>query len=95
MKPIAVEKASGLVPLKSEQTSELEKRVETFVDDLVAQDANSPEFGKRVDALTSLGRREIAEAADQPVHLFLHVKATENWAEDKEIYEEMGLDWVG
>ncbi|MFC3712747.1 toxic anion resistance protein [Sphingoaurantiacus capsulatus] len=63
VRPIAVEKASGLVPLKSEQTSELEKRVETFVDDLVAQDANSPEFGKRIDALTSLGRREIAEAA--------------------------------
>jgi uncharacterized protein YaaN involved in tellurite resistance len=63
VQPIAVEKAAGLVPLKTEQTSELEKRVESFVDDLVAQDANSPEFGKRVDALTSLGRREIAEAA--------------------------------
>jgi len=28
------------------------------------------------------------------VHLFLHVKVTENWSEDKEIFEEIGLDWV-
>jgi len=28
------------------------------------------------------------------VHLFLHVKVEENWAESREIYEEMGLDWV-
>lgn len=63
VKPIAIDKAAGLVPLKTEQATELEKRVDGFVEDLVAQDANSPEFGKRVDALTSLGRREIAEAA--------------------------------
>ena len=29
-----------------------------------------------------------------PVHLFLHVKVDENWAESREIYEEMGLDWA-
>jgi GTP-binding protein Era len=28
------------------------------------------------------------------VHLYLHVKQSENWAEDKEIFEEIGLDWV-
>lgn len=63
VKPISIERAAGLVPLKSEQQTALEAKVESFVDDLVAQDANSPEFGKRVDALTALGRREIAEAA--------------------------------
>ncbi|MDO9488098.1 MAG: toxic anion resistance protein [Sphingomonadaceae bacterium] len=63
VKPISIERAAGLVPLKSEQQTALEAKVESFVEDLVAQDANSPEFGKRVDALTALGRREIAEAA--------------------------------
>jgi GTP-binding protein Era len=29
------------------------------------------------------------------VHLFLHVKVAENWDQDKEIYEEIGLDWQG
>ena len=38
-------------------------------------------------------QREI-EALGVPVHLYLHVKQLENWAEDKEIFEEIGLDWV-
>ncbi|MCA3255068.1 MAG: toxic anion resistance protein [Alphaproteobacteria bacterium] len=58
-------KAAGLVPLKTEQVTALEQRVDAFVEDLVAQDANSPEFGKKVDQLSALGRREIAEAAGQ------------------------------
>lgn len=61
---VSPSQAAGLVPLKPEQQRELEARVDNFVADLVAQDANSPEFGKRVDALTALGRKEIAEAAN-------------------------------
>jgi len=55
--------ASGLVPLKDEQKSQLDEKVESFVAELVALDANSPEFGKKVDQLTTMGRKEIAEAA--------------------------------
>ena len=55
--------AAGLVPLKTEETSELDKRVSQFVDELAALDTNSPEFGKKVDQLTTMGRKEIAEAA--------------------------------
>ena len=55
--------ASGLVPLKQEETSELDKRVTQFVDELASLDPNSPEFGKKVDQLTSMGRKEITEAA--------------------------------
>lgn len=62
---IAPEAAAGLVPLTDAQRGELEKKVADFVADLVAQDANSPEFGKRVDALAALGRAQIAEAASQ------------------------------
>ena len=62
--PVQPTAAAGLVPLKPEQQTELEKRVDSFVDELVAQDANSPEFGKRVDAITALGAREITEAAN-------------------------------
>ncbi len=62
---IAPTKAAGLVPLKSEQLTELEARVTTYVDQLVALDAASPEFGKQVDKLTNLGAKEIADAAGQ------------------------------
>ncbi|MGQ0558068.1 MAG: toxic anion resistance protein [Sphingosinicella sp.] len=57
------EQAAGLVPLKEEQKDALEERGDTFVRDLVALDSNSPEFGRKVDQLTAMGRKEIAEAA--------------------------------
>jgi len=55
--------AAGLVPLKDEQKSQLEEKVDSFVGELVALDSNSPEFGRKVDQLTTMGRKEIAEAA--------------------------------
>jgi uncharacterized protein YaaN involved in tellurite resistance len=63
LQPVPVAEAAGLVPLKTEETSELDKRVAQFVDELAGLDANSPEFGKKVDQLTAMGRKEIAEAA--------------------------------
>ena len=57
------EQAAGLVPLKEDQKDALEERVDTFVNELVALDTNSPDFGKKVDQLTTMGRKEIAEAA--------------------------------
>jgi len=63
LQPMTTAEASGLVPLKSEEVSELDRKVAQFVDELAALDSNSPEFGKKVDALTAMGRKEIAEAA--------------------------------
>ena len=62
---ISPDKAAGLVPLEPQQKSQLEARAEAFVEELAAFDANSPEFGKKVDQITNMGRREIAEAAGQ------------------------------
>jgi uncharacterized protein YaaN involved in tellurite resistance len=62
---VAPEKASGLVPLEDDQKSKLDAKAESFVADLVAQDVNSPEFGKRVDQLSTMGQNEIREAAGQ------------------------------
>lgn len=62
---VAPAKAAGLVPVDDTKRTELQRRVDDFIDQLVAQDANSPEFGKRVDAISNLGAREIREAAGQ------------------------------
>ena len=62
---VAPEKAAGLVPVDDKTKTQLEEKVDGFVDDLVAQDVNSPEFGKRVDAITAMGRKEIRDAAGQ------------------------------
>jgi len=65
VKVVAPEKAAGLVPVDDKKKTELEARVDGFIDDLVAQDVNSPEFGKRVDAIAAMGQKEIRDAAGQ------------------------------
>ncbi|GAA4026746.1 toxic anion resistance protein [Sphingomonas rosea] len=63
LQPVMPQEAAGLVPLKDAERTQLETKVDTFVDELVALDSNSPEFGKKVDQLTAMGRKEISEAA--------------------------------
>jgi GTP-binding protein Era len=50
--------------------------------------------GSKIKAIGEAARKELAEVLGQKVHLFLHVKVEENWADDREIYEQIGLDWV-
>jgi GTP-binding protein Era len=50
--------------------------------------------GSRIKAIGEAARMELAEVLGVKVHLFLHVKVLENWSEDREVFEEMGLDWV-
>ncbi|WP_109797516.1 MULTISPECIES: GTPase Era [Novosphingobium] len=50
--------------------------------------------GARIKAIGEAARKELAELLGCKVHLFLHVKVDERWADAKEIYEEIGLEWV-
>ncbi|MFZ9395873.1 MAG: GTPase Era [Erythrobacter sp.] len=50
--------------------------------------------GARIKAIGEAARKELSEMLGVKVHLFLHVKVNERWAEDREIFEEIGLDWV-
>lgn len=50
--------------------------------------------GSRIKAIGEAARKELSEMLGRKVHLFLHVKVSENWSEDKEVFEEIGLDWV-
>jgi GTP-binding protein Era len=49
--------------------------------------------GQTIKAIGQLSRRDIAEIAEKPVHLFLHVKVRENWGDDPARYREMGLEF--
>jgi uncharacterized protein YaaN involved in tellurite resistance len=60
---VAPAQAVGLVPVSPENKSRLDEKVDAFVTDLISVDANSPEFGKKVDQLTNMGRKEIAAAS--------------------------------
>ncbi|MCJ2179606.1 GTPase Era [Novosphingobium album (ex Hu et al. 2023)] len=50
--------------------------------------------GAKVRAIGEAARNELAEILGHKVHLFLHVKVEENWADARDIFEEIGLDWV-
>ncbi|HEY1941922.1 MAG TPA: GTPase Era [Roseiarcus sp.] len=51
------------------------------------------EGGRTIKAIGAAARKEIAEANETPVHLFLFVKVRENWLDDPERYRAMGLDF--
>ena len=60
---VDVEKAVGLVPVDEKKRTELDSKVDSFVADLISQDTRSPEFSKRVDEISNMGRKEIAAAS--------------------------------
>jgi GTP-binding protein Era len=51
------------------------------------------EGGRTIKAIGTAARKDIAEAAEQTIHLFLFVKVRENWADDPDRYREMGLEF--
>jgi GTPase len=50
--------------------------------------------GARIREIGARSRAELARITGQTVHLYLHVKVKEGWDEDREIYRDIGLDWV-
>ena len=51
------------------------------------------EGGRTIKSIGSAARKDIMEAAEQTVHLFLFVKVRENWEDDPERYRAMGLEF--
>lgn len=50
--------------------------------------------GAMIKAIGEAARKELAELLETRVHLFLHVKVEEGWAESRDLYDEIGLEWV-
>lgn len=49
--------------------------------------------GSRLRTIGEKARAEISEHLGRKVHLFLHVKVNPRWAEDRALYEDIGLEW--
>jgi len=49
--------------------------------------------GQRIKKIGALARAELQGMLDRRVHLFLFVRVTENWTEDRERYRDMGLEF--
>lgn len=50
--------------------------------------------GHQIKEIGAKARAELSEILGRKVHLYLHVKVSANWDEDKSLYQDMGLDWV-
>ena len=65
---------------------------------VIARESQKPivlgKRGAKIKAIGEAARKELAELLGVKVHLFIHVKVDENWADAREIYEEIGLEWV-
>jgi GTPase len=49
--------------------------------------------GETIKSISTAARAEISAFLERPVHLFLQVKVRENWQEESERYDEMGLSF--
>ena len=52
------------------------------------------EGGRTIKSIGSAARKEIVEAAEHNVHLFLFVKVRPDWGDDPERFRAMGLDFT-
>jgi GTP-binding protein Era len=50
--------------------------------------------GQRIREIGARARAELAVLLDRPVHLYLHVKVRPGWDEEREVYRDLGLDWI-
>lgn len=50
--------------------------------------------GSMLKLIGKLAREDMTENFDRTVHLFLHVRVSERWAEDRSVYQDMGLEFV-
>ena len=51
--------------------------------------------GSRIKEIGGKAREELSRILGRKVHLYLHVKVSEKWDEDKDVYDTIGLDWAG
>lgn len=51
------------------------------------------EGGQTLKAIGRAARLELQEILDRPVHLFVHVKVREGWAEERARFSALGLDY--
>ncbi len=50
--------------------------------------------GARIKEIGARARAELSGIMGRPVHLYLHVKVRPGWDDERDVYREMGLDWV-
>ncbi len=87
--------AAAVETTKFEERKDGSARIEQTI--YVERESQRPIIlGKNGQTLKWIGqkaREELAVILDRPVHLFLHVQVDERWADKREFYGDMGLDF--
>lgn len=64
---------------------------------LVDRDGQKPivigKNGATLKAIGAAARKQIGSVLDRPVHLFLTVKVKSGWADERGVYDEIGIDY--
>lgn len=50
--------------------------------------------GAKIKSIGEAARKELAALMDVRVHLYLYVKVSPKWDEDRSLYRDIGLEWV-
>ncbi len=50
--------------------------------------------GARIREIGARARAQLTAMMERPVHLYLHVKVKPGWDEDRQVFRDIGLDWV-
>jgi GTPase len=87
--------AAAVETTKFEERKDGSARIEQTI--YVERESQRPiVLGKNGQTLKWIGqkaREELTELLDRPVHLFLHVQVDEKWADKREFYGDIGLDF--
>ena len=87
--------AAAVETTKFEQRKDGSARIEQTI--YVERESQRPIIlGKGGQTLKWIGqkaREDLTEILDRPVHLFLHVQVDERWADKREFYGDLGLDY--
>jgi GTP-binding protein Era len=87
--------AASVETTKFEERKDGSARIEQTI--YVERESQRPILlGKGGQTLKWIGqkaREELVTILDRPVHLFLHVQVDERWADKREFYGDMGLDY--
>jgi GTP-binding protein Era len=87
--------AAAVETTSFEERQDGSARIEQTI--FVERDSQRPIIlGKNGQTLKWIGqkaREELIEILGRPVHLFLHVKVQENWAEERSLYSAVGLEF--
>jgi GTP-binding protein Era len=87
--------AAAVETTKFEERKDGSLRIEQTI--YVERESQRPIIlGKNGQTLKWIGqkaREELTELLDRPVHLFLHVQVDEKWADKREFYGDIGLDF--